>query len=133
MNDFLIKIVLWATIENYVGLWEITWEINSVVEKNDEQTNKKIAKEILLYLLNRDFIRLYYSEKDKYDYKELNKGEATDIIVNEKYWNTTEFDNIFVMVASTKEGEAFYNSLLHIHRKEGNWLTRFMKKIGLKS
>ena len=36
MKDIIYKI-LWSTIEDFVGLWEIHWELNSLFPKKNKK------------------------------------------------------------------------------------------------
>ncbi len=53
MKDVAYKI-LWSTIEDFVGLWEILWELNSVLPENSQKKNQNISKKILRYFLEQN-------------------------------------------------------------------------------
>lgn len=48
MKKELIYKLLWSTIEEYTGLWELRWEINSE-ENGIFGSNKKLGYEIYTY------------------------------------------------------------------------------------
>ena len=61
MERKIFKTVLWATIEDYVLLIHIPSEIyNEIDEKYDDRIID-IAKKILLFYLENDFILLFLS------------------------------------------------------------------------
>ncbi len=40
----LVYKILWSTIEDFVGLWEILWEVNSILSENGPKENQELAK-----------------------------------------------------------------------------------------
>jgi len=54
--------ILWSTIEDFVGLWEIEWEVNSFLTDNMSFDKRDIARKILKYLISRDLIQLNFSK-----------------------------------------------------------------------
>ena len=41
--------LLWATIEEYAGLWELHWEVNSALKVISASKNKELARKILFF------------------------------------------------------------------------------------
>lgn len=111
MNKELIYKLLWSTIEDFVGLWELHWEVNSTLI-SDSSSNKEFAKKILLYLFEVGLIKFYYDKWGDDQLQEINQIEAIEIIKEEKYWSPPEVNDICVKVGSTEKGEKYYNEEL---------------------
>ncbi len=111
MNKELIYKLLWSTIEDFVGLWELHWEVNSNL-KSDSSSNKELAKKILLYLLGFGLIKLYYDKWGDDQLEEISQQEAIEIIKGEKFWLPPEVNDLCVKIGSTEKGEKCYNEEL---------------------
>ena len=111
MNKDLIYKLLWSAIEEFVGLWELLWEINSELDGNST-TNKELAKKLLLFLLETKLIKLYYNRWGDDQLQEINQQESIEIIKGEKFWLPPEVNEICVKVGSTEKGEKYYNEEL---------------------
>jgi len=112
MNTELIYKLLWSTIEDFVGLWEILWEVNSTLPNNDEKKNKKLAKKILIYFLEAELIKIYYDKWGNDQLQEINQQEWRKIINREKFWLPPKINDVCVKVGSTEKGERYYNEEL---------------------
>lgn len=108
MKEIMYKI-LWATIEDYVGLWEILWELNSLLPQNDQDENKRIAVNILLYFFNKNLIVFYECRWGTDEFLNLCLNEILKNLKNEKYWNAPKLGENCIRISSTKKGERFYN------------------------
>ncbi|MGB4774049.1 MAG: hypothetical protein WBP45_02655 [Daejeonella sp.] len=111
MNKELIYKLLWATIEEYTGLWELHWEINSAL-KVVSALNKELAKKILLYFLETGLVKLYYDKWGGDQLQEISQQEAIEIINKDKFWVAPEINDLCVKVSSTEKGEKYYNEEL---------------------
>src|SRR6185312_10897737 len=52
--------ILWATIEDYPGLWEILWEINFSINGSSITENKKIVQALLIDFFNKGLIEFFW-------------------------------------------------------------------------
>lgn len=111
MNLELTYKLLWSTIEDFVGLWELYWEVNSTL-KSDSPSNKELAKKTLLHLSEIGLIRLYYNKWGDDHLQEVSQQEAIEIIKGEKFWSPPEMNDLCVKVGSTEKGEKYYNEEL---------------------
>ena len=108
MKELVYKI-LWSTIEDFVGLWEILWELNSVMSENGQIENQELAKKILRYFLVQKLIKLYINKWGSDDLEELQFKEAIKILDDEKYWNAPKINALCIKIGNTEFGEKFYN------------------------
>lgn len=102
-----IRSVLWATIEDFSGLWEIVWELNSV---NLQKNNAKLAISILTYLLNNDLIQLYRSKWGEDELSKIQKVEAILLLHKQDSWLIPRIGEICIRAGSTQKGEDYYNN-----------------------
>ena len=111
MKEIIYK-VLWSTIEDFVGLWEILWELNSLLPENSQKENQEIAKKIIKYFLNQQLIILYSDKWGSDELKELHFNAALKLLEREKYWNAPEINEPCIKIGNTEKGEKFYNEEL---------------------
>lgn len=111
MKDIVYKI-LWSTIEDFVGLWEILWELNSELPENSEKTNQEISKKILGYFLKQNLVIVYTNKwgGDEFESKDFN--EAMQLIEVEAFWNAPSINQLCIKVGNTEKGEKYYNEEL---------------------
>ncbi|HET7117823.1 MAG TPA: hypothetical protein VFI29_15115 [Hanamia sp.] len=110
--DNLIYKILWATIEDFVGLWEISWELNSLFPEKGIEENQETAKKVLDYFLRNNLVVFYFSKWGSDELTVINLDEAIKIINQKKYWEPPEVNDICVKIGNTKKGEKFYNEKL---------------------
>jgi hypothetical protein len=101
--------ILWSTIEDFVGLWEILWELNSILPKNSQKENQEKAKEILIYFLEQNLVTFYWSKWGSEELEELQFNEALKLLGGEKYWDAPAINELCVKIGSTEKGEMVYN------------------------
>ena len=81
MNTMIYKI-LWTTIEDHVGLWEIYWELNSLCQSKNMRSNKDFLKKILYYFLETNLVRLYFNQWGSETLEELDLIQALEEKLN---------------------------------------------------
>src|SRR5690606_13159168 len=111
MKDIVYKI-LWSTIEDFVGLWEILWELNSVLPQKSRDENHENAKKILKYFLEQNLVTFYLNKWGSDELEELQFDEALKILKEEKYWNAPEINELCIKIGNTDKGEKYYNEEL---------------------
>lgn len=111
MKDIVYK-VLWSTIEDFVGLWEVLWELNSVLPENSQKENQEISKKILRYFLEQNLVTIYVSKWGGDELEEKDFSRALNLIEDEKYWNAPAINEFCIKIGSTAKGEKYYNEEL---------------------
>lgn len=111
MNKKLIYNLLWSTIEDFVGLWELLWEVNSNL-KHDSPSNKELVKKIILYLLEVGLLKLYYNKWGDDKLEEISHQEAIKTIKGDNFWLPPKVNDLCVKIGSTEKGEKYYNEEL---------------------
>lgn len=108
----MIYTILWSTIEDFVGLWDILWELNTAFPENSQKENQESAKKILRYFLEQNLVTFYMSKWGCDELKELQFEEALKVLDEEKYWNAPEINELCIKIGNTEKGEKFYNEEL---------------------
>jgi len=111
MKEIIYKI-LWSTIEDFVGLWEIHWELNSILSEKSKTENKETLKKLLQYFLENGLVKFYFNKWGNDDLKELYSDEVFKMLNEEKYWKAPELNRICLRIGCTEKGEKFYNEEL---------------------
>lgn len=102
----LVSIILWSTIEDYVGLWEVKWEIKSL-GIDDE---KKVTIIILHHLLSKEFVVFYKSIWGTEKLTLISLEESFSVLVENKYWEPPKLGQVCIKIGSTSKGDDYYNN-----------------------
>jgi hypothetical protein len=109
MSDKILKKILWASIEDYCGLWEIVWETNSFQPQNTIEQNHEIALNITNDLLVKNMINLFFCQEP---YGKLtlieDRKKCTKILQNNDFWKEPSASSISVRVSATSKGREWY-------------------------
>ena len=106
--------ILWSSIEDYAGLWEVAWELNTLHKDNTRKKNKKTALEIVYYLFSKEMIEF---KEGKWGGNEpmrpiLDKKKLKKILEGKLFWTPPEsLNSNYISISSTKKGEEYYKSL----------------------
>lgn len=106
----ILRPILWATIEDFVGLWDILWEVNTILPNEDKNLNKSKIKKILKCYFKRELINFYsgvWGENDSFI--ELDYKDALKMLDQQKYWTGPSIHSTYLAISSTEKGEKVYN------------------------
>ena len=108
MNKKTFLTILSVIIEDgdYISLWEIVWELNSINIAN----SLKVAKKILLSLYEQGYIRLFSSNWG-YDTetKEIcDKSEILNILRDDKNYEPVGVNSKYFCVTEIERGRDYY-------------------------
>lgn len=107
ISKSIISKVLWSTIEDFSGLWEILWELNSLEIKRNRKSTAII---ILKYLYKQNLIKFYFNRWGTDKLTEVDKQEVQNLFNKEQYWKAPNFGETCIKVGSTLKGEEYYNN-----------------------
>ncbi|MBW3518752.1 hypothetical protein [Flavobacterium sp. NKUCC04_CG] len=111
MKNIIYKI-LWSTIEDFVGLWEILWELNSLLPEKSHKENLESVRKILKYFLEQNLVTFYMNKWGNDELEGLSSNEAILFLKDEKYWNAPAINEMCIKIGNTEKGEKFYNEEL---------------------
>ena len=105
-----IKVILWATIEDYLALWEVPWELKNIHGNSNESKLKILALKIIKFFLQNELIELYccvepFGEISKID------GDINfyyNLLNQDKYWNIPDNGDKTIRIGATEKGEKLY-------------------------
>lgn len=110
-NFKLERIILWACIEDYAGLWEILWEINSIELKKDNQDIKEEITYIISDFLDRGILNGYLCTEPYGDLKKINLKNTTSLLSAKSSWEVPENGEDAVRFSASSFGEEYYKKI----------------------
>ena len=102
--------LLWATIEDYAGLWELEWELNSLEGSPPQGSNRHAARELVGDLLRRGWVSLYWSEEPDGNLTPIPPEQSAEVLNDDKLWDSPSGWHRVVRVSATPAGEAAYRA-----------------------
>jgi hypothetical protein len=105
-----LPIVLWLAIEDYSGLWEIVWELNTR-SPEDRASNGRRARETVRELLQRGFLDLYWTDEPYGDPVRIPAPEIDAVLDTDEYWDAPTAGVRSVRIGATEAGEEGYELL----------------------
>jgi hypothetical protein len=109
-----IEIVLWASIEDYVGVWEIPWELSSNGDV-PQNISENLAFIIITILFDFELINYYECIEPYGDLKLVNYKDA-NFEQSKRFWLIPDNGEIGVRISTSKAGEELY----HYIKRESN-------------
>ena len=111
MERKIFKAVLWATIEDYARFIDIPLEIYNEIDERYDDKVLEIAKKVLLFYLQGDYISIFYENWTLYhsDFVEVSKEKTLELILNNDSWKDP-INDVFITASATKKGEELYYS-----------------------
>jgi hypothetical protein len=109
-----IKKVLWASIEDYCGLWELVWEINTLHPNLSRKDSQHIALQCMLYLISKDLARLFYCQEPYGKMIEIvDRNIYHSLLEDLKVWKPPLPGRRSIRIYATKSGEKYYDNLTY--------------------
>jgi hypothetical protein len=111
----LLPVVLWLAIEDYSGLWEVVWELNTRLPRRTN-SNVETARQVVRELLRRGWIDLYWSQEPYGDPIRIPAEEAEEVLNNDRNWQAPSAGMRSVRIGASETEEEVYDDLA----KEGS-------------
>ena len=111
-HDNPVKALLWAGIEDYAGLWEAVWELNSLRPQAQESENRSSAKRLVCELLKDGHVRLFESREPYEDVTPLPTNEIELVIGQPENWEEPAPKGVSIRFGTTPSGERVYNQMV---------------------
>jgi hypothetical protein len=107
------RVLLWAAIEDYAGLWESVWELRAIRPGESYQALLGRARRTLQGLLEDRLIELYRSRGIDDAMTLIPIEEASNLLSDEGSWREPEhLDSVTLHFSATSAGEAAYRALV---------------------
>ena len=101
--------ILWASIEDYTGLWELVWGLSADYPHMSEAGRRAVAERIVRDLLARGCIELYERQHQVSGNEELvPKERRDDLLRDQANWREPSSESVELLVAATDFGERLY-------------------------
>jgi len=104
----LLKHILWLAIEDYSGLWEVVWEINSRYGELSETERMVLARQVVRDLASRGWVALYRCQEPYGDMVPLSLEEYERVLLNPANWVQPTADSVSIRISATEAGERAY-------------------------
>lgn len=106
-----VEKILWATIEDYCGLWEALWELNTIYPNNSIEKNRSLAKKAIKILVDRGMVKLFFCKEPYGDMIPIAESvRYDDILDKEGYWEAPKEKCESVRASATSSGKAMYKT-----------------------
>ena len=100
--------ILWAAIEDYAGLWELVWELNTSFPQIPEIDRRSGAEAIVRSLLARGYVRLFERNRVGENEKLVPNERWEDLLRDEARWREPVGGATEILIAATDAGEEYY-------------------------
>ena len=116
MNGFpnVIGRILSSSEEDYIGLWEVVWEINSRYPDQPPNLRKATAKRVVRTLFERSWIELYecspWPASPEPESVSIDPARRESILSREENWEAPAPECPTYWIATTDEGDKAYYS-----------------------
>lgn len=104
----LARRVLWLAIEDYSGLWEVIWELNSLAPSRDSGQSRVLAKRLVHDLLVKGLIQIYRCQEPDGELLAVPTADGKKILERTDAWKPPEFDGCSWRIGATEKGEQAY-------------------------
>jgi hypothetical protein len=105
------RVILWAAIEDYAGLWELVWELNTAFPDADESEKLATCQQVTRELISDGHVELFRCEEPDGNLTKLPTDEALTLLSALSSWKTPDDDATSLRVSATTSGEKLYHSL----------------------
>jgi hypothetical protein len=106
--DAVERCVLWASVEDFLGLWEVAYLLAGGCPDVAEGERPSVARSTVGALLERGYVRLWRRKGSWGRPAPLSAEEVADALAESAYWEAPVPDAPNLLVASTAEGRALF-------------------------
>ena len=109
--DDLVQRILWLAIEDYAGLWEVVWELNTARPPRPGDSNEALAGKIVAQLLRSGLVTLYREAVPGGTMEPIGLDEAPALIEGSSAWQPPSWGASALRLSATEAGEQAYSHL----------------------
>ena len=106
----ITKKILWLGMEDYSGLWEILWELNTLYPEISETKKYELAQNTVQALIDKGYLNLYRCEEPYDKLSKVSSNEAYSLIDDFESWKEPKPNSISLRIGTTQKGEDAYKS-----------------------
>lgn len=104
-----LRAVLWAALEDYVGLWEVVWELNSL-EASEGSSPTKLARSVTRELDARGWVEFYQCLEPDGEMIPLDEP-ISRLLDDDDSWAEPESGAVSIRMSATDQGKRAYEAL----------------------
>ena len=99
------KKILWSGIEDYTGLWEIYWELNSAYAGLSETEKRQILCKLLISFVDQNWVTLFWCKEPYGELTTIENSVVKDILSNPLVFNEPDSENFAIRFKTSQLGE----------------------------
>lgn len=100
--------VLWLAVEDYAGLWEVTWELRALHSHLPEKELLEKSRLTIVTFLTLDWVQLYRCQEPYGDLTVVPAREAETVTRLDASWEMPQPEGISIRIGATPTGEEAY-------------------------
>lgn len=105
-----LRTVLWAAIEDYVGLWAVVWELNSIALPDGEDPGQ-LARMITRDLIDRGWVEVYRCVQPYGEMTPVDAGTVPRLLGDNSNWLEPQRGTVTLHLSATETGAGAYRTL----------------------
>ncbi|OKI21591.1 hypothetical protein A6A25_09910 [Saccharothrix sp. CB00851] len=102
---------LWQAIEDYSGLWEVVWELNTLHPDGSARFHGDLARAAVDDLVRRDWVELFHSQEPDVGLEKVRPEDVPRVLADPANWEEPARDGRCVRMSATPAGEDAYRAL----------------------
>lgn len=110
--DNLTRMILWAGIEDYSGLWEIFWELNANHLHLDEDTKRKAISEKIQLLVGEKWIEVFWCKEPYGALSKINENLVESLLLYPLIFDEPDSSTFALRIRTTLLGEQVLSNLM---------------------
>ena len=104
----LVRRVLWLGIEDFSGLWEVVWELNTLMPDRDPAQNRDLARDIVHGLLAEGLVQIFQCKEPDGQQVAVSLETAEEVLAGDEAWEPPEFNGLSWRIGATEKGSEAY-------------------------
>lgn len=102
------KTILWASIEDYAGLWDAVWELRSSHPELSTDELLTRASTVVADLIARGFVALYRYQEPDGELEAIPESQYSAVLDAPDHWEPPEWGGISIRFGATAVGKQAY-------------------------
>ena len=104
----MVKAMLWACVEDYAGLWELVWELNTQFPNYAASDREAAARHGVAALVETGLVKLYRCQEPYGELTELDAAGAEAAVASRKNWEAPANNAVSIRAGATDQGKTAY-------------------------
>lgn len=108
LTNSVNRAVLWCCVEDNAGLWELRWQVDSLLPMETEVVQKKRVEHIVWESLATGLTKLYTGKWGMDKLAEVPPQFHARILSENSHWNPPSIGEVYYCVGATEIGERLF-------------------------